>query len=177
MTSGSKPSMEGRSFTLLMGSRWNLFVQNWVQNTNDLSDLKPYKKKFLTLCFMWPSESKRIFFLLRDHNKQSSHKRGVQHKGKVSMFLKISEKNSEFWRQPGKTLLISSEKYVWLCLLVEWLLFTRVELSGGPSLRAHIQLPELKCLESSPGLLLDSTTPCAGSQVRSATHTACLKKS
>lgn len=95
----------------------NLFVQNWVQNMSDLSDFKPYKKKFLILCLMWPSELKRTVFLLSDHNKQSSHKRWVRHSRKVSQLLKIPEKNSESWRQPEKTLLTSSEKYAVLCLM------------------------------------------------------------
>lgn len=122
----------------------------WIQDGENLC--KTGFKTWMT--FLTSNHTKRNFWLYVScdlqsqkehysfwvhHNKQPSHKRWVQHRRKVSLLLKISEKNSEFWRQSGKILVISSEKYVLLCLLVEWLCFTRMQLSGGPSLTAHIQ--------------------------------------
>lgn len=83
----------------------------------------------------------------------------------VVVLLKISE-NSGVWRQLGKTLLTSSEKMH--CFVFQLSDSISPEHSPVESHRGELtfkQLPVLECLQSSLGLLLASTLPCAGSQV------------
>lgn len=171
MTSGTKLSMEGRSFNLLIGSRWRESVcaklgsehkwPFWLQTIQKENSDIMFNVTFRVKKKSVPS----------DHNKQSSHKRWVRHSRKVSLLLKIPERNSESWRQLGKTLLTSSEKYVLLCLLSDCISPEHSSEEGHHWELTCKQLPELECLQSSRGLLLDSTSPCAGSQVKSAIHT------
>lgn len=161
-------------------------MHNWVQNTDDwtnltasdtqkvkvndltvLSDLIPYERKFLMLYFMQPAELNRTFFLLSDCNKQSSHKRCTyaQHSATGWAASEDSE-NSGVWRQLGKTLLTSSEKmHCFVFYLSDCISPERSSVESHHRELTFKQLPALECLQSSMGLLLDSTLPCAGSQV------------